>query len=401
MSGEEDSDIMQCSAADFFFDAPAPEPPPPPPPPPRKPVAKPKPGVKAAAKPASAAPPVRAKPAPPPAVKKPVNQRKQFIDSIENLLRKLKGNSKAPTSQALVSALSIMQDKLQFLSLEHSRSFSMLNFNTVIIDDFVEILVNTCDGSLNKEQSEITDQVRNLFEKQLEDKKLAPQAKLLLVQLQLPFLKIGFLNRKLLANKAFPGNRLFEQIVFVGKNATPDAVSKNPVYKECGRLVKTVVENFRSDIKVFTELEKSSAVLKNKTPTAKSNQPKQKVVNDMVAKGMAKAEKVVKKYVRQGRMPTRIHKFLITLWVTVLATAITRHGENSVQYQDGLQFLQELIWLSELVPTAADQRAMKETFIEIWIDLDEGLGLIECSREQKEEVCSMLLDLYVSKMNSI
>ncbi len=337
--------------------------------------------------------------------------REQFIRAVQEYLALLQNEQPVPSAGQLIKTLSLMQTKIKFLGMDATGQ-RKIHFSVAIIDDFTAILRAACGGTVEKSYLETIKEVRDRFHEQFK-KNLPQEIKMLLAELQVPFLKIAFIDRNLLHKGVFPGNNLFNALVYLGENIAADRIIEHPAFKECAQALQYILDNFDSDITVFTEMMKAAPTLHRHLEEGRSGSGKQGSVARQEPAPAAKpadargksgaADKInylLEKNIKGKKLPTKVVHFLYDTWQEVLLAIEKRQGEASPEFRQAVELLEGLTWISDMQLALKDGKAIKEMFAEIWVKLDDGLREIGMRGKNKEQICKMMLDLFVDKMVS-
>ncbi len=407
-----DDDLLQCNAADFFF------------------------GI---AKPEQALAPVQVKDSTVvPAQRKneaQLSPRDQFIHAVQEYLALLQNEQKLPSADHLVNTLTLMQTKIKFLGMDKN-ALRKLHYSTAVIDDFTGILRAACSGNIDRSYLEPIKQVRDKFGEQFR-KNLGQEINMLLAELQIPFLKIAFIDSKLLDNDAFPGNSLFTAIVRLGETVPADKILEDPVYRECRGALRHILKDFESDVSLFTSLLQSSPLLNKQmapgaehiSPPKKSNvvkafradvpvttvisgtptsadlveTPASRVIAEISTAPTTDPDTItyiLEKNQKGKKLPPKVVNFTSSTWKDVLVQTLEMHGENSQAFRRAVELVEGLTWITDMQLNLQDSMAIKQMYAEIWLRLDDGLREIKAAEAQKEEICKMMLDLFLDRMVS-
>ncbi|MDH5650029.1 MAG: DUF1631 domain-containing protein [Gammaproteobacteria bacterium] len=410
---KDDDDLVQCNAADFFFDG-----------------LQPKTNTNA-----SGASKTYTKATPP---------RELFIRALQEYLALLQNDQEKPSPDHLVNTLNLMQTKIRFLGMDDKVQRN-IHGSTAVIDDFTAILHAACRGAIDPGYLEAIKIVRDKFNEQFR-KNLPQQANMLLAELQVPFLKLAFIDKSLLLKATFAGNTLVTVIAHTATAIAAEKLRHDSVYQECYSVVQHILANFENDTTLFTRLMKTSEILQKQMapgaesidPPAKSNvikvfpplKPKadisvrqdnreiqaakdkldgpdksvQAPVPVPALPVLSKSEELINyvldKNQKGKKLPAEVARFFNDTWKQVLHTSLEKYGESSTAYRRTVELVENLAWITDLQLNMQDAKTIKQIYAEIWVRLDEGLREIDIDQSRKEDICKVVLDLFHEKIVS-
>lgn len=380
-----DDDIQQVGAADYYFGSGDSD-------------DKAKTGKPAAPAPAAAAAPAAA-PSP----------REKLMAAVQSRLKKNLGRSPYPMVSDIINALTQFQNNIDLLA-QDDKIGQNINFSTLVIDDFATVLAAVSGNALQNQHRQLISRVKTLFQEQFAKRELPPEIKMLLAQLQIPFLKISFIESDLLNQSDFSGRILFNQVVELGRTVDRQLLKHNPLYAEYFRIIKSVSRKFDRDITIFNDIIMSSNLLRQKmrgedvapakapapAPIPAPPPPPQKTPDQIRGD---KINSLLEKAQRGKKLPTRIVQFLTTTWKGVLDTTLGKYGENHAQFENACEFLERLAWISDMQLNLSDDNVIKDTFAELVIRLNRGIEAVGDNSKLQEQCNRLLLDLFYDKIS--
>ncbi len=233
---------------------------------------------------------------------------------------------------------------------------------------------------ISADEEDTIDLVAMLFEYILQDRNLPAEMQVLLARLQIPYLKVAVLDRRLFASRAHPARRLLDLLADAGKGWTREADPDQRMLKEVRHVVETILAEFDDDLNVFSrQHEQFTAKLQSFWKRADLSEQRAAEA----AKGREKldvarrlAANEVLSRMHDHSPPALIHSLLTRPWANYLVLLLLRQGEQSAEYKSSVRFIDDLIWSVEPKPTAASQDKLRALLPDLEKTLRRGLSTV-------------------------
>lgn len=205
------------------------------------------------------------------------------------------------------------------------------------------------DKRIAEDDGRIIDLVGMIFEYMLGDEQLPDAVKAVLSYLHTPYLKVAFLERKLFEKPEHSSRQLLDCLAEAGMRwVNTDGDSQFKVFPKIKSIIRRVLTDFHKDVSLFDEL-----LLEMR----EFNQKVARSVDVMEQRAREKAEgeerlRVVKRRVLQEvrrrmdghELPAHIIVLLLHPWSDYLTFTLLRYGDDSSQWQEGVDTIGEIIW---------------------------------------------------------
>ncbi len=212
---------------------------------------------------------------------------------------------------------------------------------------------------------QVDDQVMNLvnmlFDFILEDRNLAAPMKALISRMQIPIIKVAVADKSFFTKSSHVARKLLNEMATAAMGWTGDENSsqKDPLYKKIESIVRQLIENFETDLGVFSELladfsaflekeKKRAAVLERRTIDAEDGKAKAEVARTTV-----ELEMEVRTVGLQ--LPKVVSDLIKDAWSNVLFVTALKYGYEAEEWETQLSVLEELVW-SVQPPRTLEQR---------------------------------------------
>lgn len=205
------------------------------------------------------------------------------------------------------------------------------------------------DKQIADDDGRTIDLVGMIFEYMLGDKQLPDSVKAVLSYLHTPYLKVAFIDRKLFEKPEHSSRQLLNALAEAGTRwVNSDGDSQFKVFPKIKSVIRRVLTDFHSDISLFDELllemrefnhkvERSIDVMERRAREKAEGEDRLREVKRRVLLE-------VRKRMDGHDLPSHIIVLLLHPWSDYLTFTLLRHGEESSQWQEGLDTIDEIVW---------------------------------------------------------
>lgn len=251
-------------------------------------------------------------------------------------------------------------------------------------------------------EDDVVNLVGMLFDYILNDRNLAIPMKALIGRLQIPVLKIAILDKTFFDKTSHPARLLLNELSSAGIGWSNSAeLKRDALYDKIESIVLRVLNGFGDDMELIAEL------VSELREFVQSDQQRNSKVEARVKEtetGRAKtkqAKVTVQRLINQKacglRLPSNIGQFLSDSFSRVMVLLCVRHGQESTQWREALNVMDDLLWSAQALETSEDMES-RDTLIETLIpSLATHLELINVGDEDRQallaDIKQTLLDI--------
>lgn len=257
-------------------------------------------------------------------------------------------------------------------------------------------------GDIGRIDGEVMNLVNMLFEFILEDRNLAPAMKALISRMQIPIIKVAIADKTFFTKGGHIARRLLNEMstAAIGWSGDEAKALNDPLYKKMDEIVRSLLDDFGSDISVFSELfadfnvfrekeKKRVAVLERRTLDAEDGKAKAEIARKKIAE-------VIYSRTQKVDLPDVVSKLVNEAWSNVLFVTALKHGFGSDQWKKTLRTMDELIW-SSLPPESDKQRQTLIRLVPSLLKkLRAGLDTISFNPFEMSNLFKALEDVHLS-----
>lgn len=264
------------------------------------------------------------------------------------------------------------------LSALQSQQLIRLNNTATTIEPTPEI-PNT---NIAQHQQAI-DCVGVLFDHILNDNDLPDTVKSLLSHLHTPLLKLALLDETFLSNPKHDGRQLVNQLISAGAHwVTDDATTKNNVFRHMQAIVKKIITDFDHDNsnQIFTHLADEFNTYIEKIQRQTSVTEKRSIQaaqsKEALESGRKKVTTLIDKKLGAEPLPKPILQLINQPWSAFLSFVLIRHGEDSLQWQEAVDVIDNLLWYIEPKFNSEEIQQAANLRVELNEKLSDGLNCV-------------------------
>lgn len=233
-------------------------------------------------------------------------------------------------------------------------------------------------GGIGRGADDTIDIVSMLFEVILEDPRLAAAIKAQLARLQIPVLKVAFLDRAFFGSRQHPARQLINEMARAAAGwAEPEDLARDPLYGKMREVVERVLEGFGQDMDVF------ATVLDDFRRFLEQEQERARVIEDRtrqaaegkarVADARERAQAEVDRRLAE-EPPEVVRRLLGDAWFQVLFITLAKDGEEAESWRRHLDVMDRLVWSVRPKTESDARRRMLADMPMLLRDLRDGLN---------------------------
>lgn len=219
------------------------------------------------------------------------------------------------------------------------------------------------DKQVGDDDGRIIDLVGMIFEYMLGDKQLPDSVKAVLSYMHTPYLKAAFIDRHLFEQPEHPSRQLLNCLAEAGVRwVNSDGDSQFKVFPKIKSVVRRVLTEFNRDMSLFDELlaemQEFNQKVENSIALIERRSREKAEGEDRLREVKRRVLVEVRKRMQGYDLPSALVVLLLHPWSDYLTFTLLRHGEDSSQWQEGLDTIEDIIWSVQPKNDAADRNRM-------------------------------------------
>jgi hypothetical protein len=245
--------------------------------------------------------------------------------------------------------------------------------------------------------------VSMLFQFILEDRNLAAPIKGLLARLQIPILKVAMVDRSFFGRGGHPARRLLNEVANASLGWSPVVEpERDPFYRYIEQMVDRLASNFVDDVSLFQqELEefltfveldrRRASLIEQRTVDAEAGRARSEAAR-------AEVNALLRARIGSRALPTPVARLLHEGWSNVLFLISVKEGQQSPEWQQALQTVDQLLESIEPV-TGPEQRArLMRSLPGLLKSLRSGLGKIGFNPFELNQLFADLEQIHLQRL---
>lgn len=231
---------------------------------------------------------------------------------------------------------------------------------------------------------ELVDAVRGLINPLLDDDRIDARSRILVARLQIPALKVAFLDAEFISEPQHPLRVLLRDI----SNLTHISDEPDSDFAKARHTVSRIVSELRQDINVL-DIILPSADFNPKLPA-------------QVSTPVAAATSVhiqIEKSIKGRRVPDTVRSFIDTAWTEVMNKMAATDGLGSESFLAGLKTIDDLVTVVQAHDYAAHHEKVMETIPGLLCQIQNGLASITFDRTMKDQLFNQLITAHARSIH--
>jgi hypothetical protein len=243
--------------------------------------------------------------------------------------------------------------------------------------------------------NQIIDIVSMIFDFFFDDDALPAPIKVLIGRLQIPILKVAFIDDSFFNHNKHPARKLLDSISKASLGWGEDLKQEKVLIDKLEEVVNSLVNEFEQDIGVFERaLEDIRQFLADENEKARKADEllkKQELERERLEKeARDSATSLIRKLTKNRELSTEVTGFLDSIWNQVLFHIYLTMGESSSHWNNIRRITSTFIWT--LVPKFSKEERVKifDTLPSLLRALSRGMDLIAIDAEAQNKIFQML-----------
>ncbi len=293
----------------------------------------------------------------------------ELVQTLGNLLAARRGHASGGVHQGgtaashatlpgpaeLLGALSLLQGEISKAhNYADAGEAGLLNEVQQIKDQLlaqVAQLSGQAKGRVSGADEDTIDLVGMLFEFILKDRNLPAEMQVLLARLQIPYLKVAILDRRLFGQRNHPARRLLDALADAAKGWSQESDRDQQLLGCVRGIVERLLQEFDDDLGIFQQLHDELAAFLD-SHRKRADLAEQRAAE--AARGREKLQDARRRAAREilarieGRaLPPLVQNVLVRPWANYMVLTLLRHGEDSPEFRATLRFVDDFVWSAE------------------------------------------------------
>jgi hypothetical protein len=300
----------------------------------------------------------------------------------------------------LIQALDLMQANREFDNGDYYDNSNMLDARRLLLDSNATHEDKIDPWTIGQINDDVIDMTKLLFTYILEDSHLPEDIRRHIARLQIPYLKLGLLDKTLFTEKAHPARLLLNELSQSVSLWDPThAGGIDLLLQETMHVIDAILDSFKQDANIFIDLQTNfSAFLAGKElVTAAMLKRKEKSSSKAAQTDDARTiiDHLLQDICDGKRIPPIIQRILEEHWSKVMFLEYLKSDGNSAEYQEYINTAKELVDSVQFKSSDEQRKAMGKSLPSLIKNVRNGLESISLSKFDSMELLKELQECHM------
>ncbi len=244
-------------------------------------------------------------------------------------------------------------------------------------------------------ENQVIDIVSMIFDFFFDDGSLPAPIKVLIGRLQIPILKVAFLDESFFNHKKHPARKLLDNIAHASLGWGEDLKQEKLLIDKIEQVVNSLVNEFEQDIDIFEKALKDIGQIivdeKERAQVADELLKQQELEREQFESEARDAvSRFIRKLTSDRELNFEVTQFLDSIWTPVLFQIFITMGESSNHWKNIRRISSTFIWT--LIPKYSKEERVKilDTLPSLLRAMSKGMDLIAIDAEVQNKIFQML-----------
>lgn len=290
------------------------------------------------------------------------------------------------TPTELLSALTLLQGEsraqVSHLDLPTGRAASIEMVQHIKNDLLarIERLSGPAHADMSGADEDTIDLVSMLFEYILQDATIPAPMQVLLARLQIPYLKVAILDRRMFAHASHPARQLLDQLAETAKGWSEESDRDHRLHDKIKGIADTLLADFDDDTDVFERLlqDFQRFVERGSRQAELAAQRAAEAVRgrERLQEARRRAAHELMPRIDGHSLPQMLHGLLTRPWANYIVLILLRQGDESPEFRSALHAIDDLVATATTPRDDAARQHYREGLPSLEKHLREGLATV-------------------------
>lgn len=252
--------------------------------------------------------------------------------------------------------------------------------------------------ALQQPDEDVINLVSMFFDFVLDDRSLPVAIQALISRLQIPILKVALKDKSFFNQAGHPARKLINAIAdaSIGWDES-EQLKKDKFYTKVFEIVQTINEKYADNEQIFAEklIELQQFIEQEQHRTSLVERRTSQAIEGQAKTQLAKSavQKLLFSKLEREQLPPAISTFLIEHWQQLLVLIHLKHGEESPEWLDAVQLVDDLIWASHRHDDSRSLQRLGKMKPELLQRIAHGLTRISSTAEASQQAIREIGDV--------
>lgn len=304
------------------------------------------------------------------------------------------------TPAELLGALTLLQGEAKPLPPEPvaTDSTSAVSMVQHLKDELmvqIQKLSGQTKANVSGSDEDTIDLVGMLFEYILQDHTIPAPMQVLLTRLQIPYLKVAILDRRMFAHASHPARRLLDQLADAAKGWSDESDRDHRLYDKIKSVVEALLKDFDDDTEVFNrQLDEFAQFIeqnRKRADLAESRATEAARGRERLQDARRRAAREILARINGRNLPTLLRGVLTRPWANYLVLVVLREGVDSPEFRAAVHFVDDFIATADAPGDDAARAQYRNALASLERHLRTGLATVAF---QEPDIDRLLAELW-------
>ncbi|MGH8215928.1 MAG: DUF1631 domain-containing protein, partial [Rhodanobacteraceae bacterium] len=262
----------------------------------------------------------------------------------------------------------------------------------------IQRLSGEAKARISGSDEDTIDLVGMLFEYILQDHTIPAPMQVLLSRLQIPYLKVAILDRRMFAHASHPARKLLDQLADAAKGWSEESDRDHRLFEKVKSTVEALLQDFDDDVGVFerklTEFTLFVEQNRKRAELAESRATEAARGRERLQNARRHAAQEILSRINDHNLPTLLRGVLTRPWANYLVLIVLRQGADSAEFRSAVHFVNDFIATAEVPHGEAAHQQYRNALPSLEKHLREGLATVAFQEPDIERLLCELRKLW-------
>jgi Protein of unknown function (DUF1631) len=289
------------------------------------------------------------------------------------------------TPAELLGALTLLQGESRPLPVQPATAdprmaASMVQHLKAELLDQIRRLSGETRARVSGADEDTIDLVGMLFEYILQDHTIPAPMQVLLSRLQIPYLKVAILDRRMFAHASHPARKLLDLLADTAKGWSEESDRDHRLYDKVKGVVEALLAEFDDDLGVFERhLAEFSAFVEHnrkRAELAESRATEAARGRERLQEARRRAAQEILSRIEGRALPALLRGVLTRPWANYLVLVLLRQGADSPEYRSAVEFVDDFVATTLVPRNEAERGRLRDALPSLEKHLRHGLATV-------------------------
>jgi hypothetical protein len=259
----------------------------------------------------------------------------------------------------------------------------------------IQKLSGQAKANVSGSDEDTIDLVGMLFEYILQDHTIPAPMQVLLSRLQIPYLKVAILDRRMFAHASHPARQLLDHLADAAKGWSEESDRDHRLYDKVKSVVEALLKDFDDDVEVFERQREGFMQFveqnRKRSEIAESRATEAARGRERLQDARRRAAREILTRIDGRSLPTLLRGVLTRPWANYMVLVVLRQGVDSPEFRAAVHFVDDFIATADTPSGEAAHAQYRSALASLERHLRTGLATVAF---QEPDIDRLLAELW-------